>query len=94
MSYVILKWLRLGEGGDDLKTFVKESKGKDIGKDEDGNTILHIAASGEDSELFEVLLDSNRKIIDSENKKNRTPLHIAAKNNRHEIVDILIKGHV
>jgi ankyrin repeat protein len=91
---MFLKWLRLGAGGDDLKTFVQESKDKDIGTDEDGNNILHIAASGEDSDLFEILLDSYQNMIDARNKKKRTPLHIAAKNDRHQIVDILIKRYV
>jgi ankyrin repeat protein len=81
-------------GGYDVQTFVKELKDKDTGKDEDENNILHIAASGEGSFLFDLLLDCNLKMIDTGNKKKRTPLHIAAKYNRHEIVDILIEGYV
>jgi ankyrin repeat protein len=94
MSYVISKCLRLGQGGDDLKTFLEKSNNEqNIGDDEDGNNVLHIAASGDDLDLFEVLFHYYGDKIDEGNKKKRTPLHIAARNNKHEIVNFLIERY-
>ncbi|XP_060557142.1 transient receptor potential cation channel subfamily A member 1 homolog, partial [Ruditapes philippinarum] len=89
----LIECLRLGKGGDDLKTFLEESEdGKNIGEDEDGNNVLHIAASGKNLDLFKDLFHYYKEKVNEGNKKKRTPLHIAARNNRHDIVDFLIKS--
>ncbi|AIL65682.1 Ankyrin repeat protein [Rickettsiales bacterium Ac37b] len=59
---------------------LKSLSHEDINKtDKDGNTILHIAASGINVMLLEVLLSDSRINVNSQNNKGDTALHIIAR---------------
>ena len=64
--------------------------------DDDNNNILHQLVLNADSKLiYEFLISSKlrgnlKKIINSKNKNNDTPLHLAVKNKKQDIADILI----
>lgn len=64
--------------------------------DDNNNNILHQLVLNADSKLiYEFLISSKlrgnlKKIINSKNKNNDTPLHLAVKNKKQDIADILI----
>lgn len=54
-------------------------------KDQDGNTALHIAASGGRTRVIELMFEWKCDIkCDGQNAKGKTPLHLAAENGHHE----------
>ena len=64
--------------------------------DDDNNNILHQLVLNADSKLiYEFLISSKlrgnlKKILNSKNNNNDTPLHLAVKNKKQDIADILI----
>ena len=64
--------------------------------DDNNNNILHQLVLNADSKLiYEFLISSKlkgnlKKILNSTNKNNDTPLHLAVKNKKQDIADILI----
>ena len=64
--------------------------------DDNNNNILHQLVLNADSKLiYEFLISSKlkgnlKKILNSTNKNNDTPLHLAVKNKKQDIADILV----
>jgi hypothetical protein len=76
----------------DGNTMKTDTDGNTMKTDTDGNTLLHIAVYEDYKEIFDSLPENYRKqMINTENKKGKTPLHIAAKLDRDEIAMKLIK---
>jgi ankyrin repeat protein len=63
-------------GSEDVEYLLKESANVEI-TDIEGNTCLHIASKKGDLDCVRVLAEYNIP-VNSENLKNRTPLHVAA----------------
>lgn len=60
-----------------------------------GNTILHYTVVNQDDEFIKYLLhyiDNDKKVINRQNKKGDTPLHVAVRKNLTCIADLLIKN--
>jgi ankyrin repeat protein len=73
-----------------VKALIEKSPQFVEARDGDGNTLLHYAASGQDADLVNFLIDKGAK-VDLAGAQAKTPLHIAASNERREIVAALIK---
>jgi len=54
-------------------------------RNQDGNTILHLAASAGKAKLIELMSKQNFNVKwDPLNAKQKTPLHLAIENGRHQ----------
>jgi len=54
-------------------------------KDQDGNTILHLAASAGKAKIIELMSEQNFDIKwDPLNAKQKTPLHLASESGHHQ----------
>jgi ankyrin repeat protein/L-ascorbate metabolism protein UlaG (beta-lactamase superfamily) len=74
-----------------VKALVERTPGLAGARDDQGQTLLHYAAYGQDRALVELLIDKGAK-VDLAGAQAKTPLHIAAMNDRREIVAALLKG--
>ncbi len=72
-----------------VRTLVEKTPGLTAARDDSGMTLLHYAANGTDAGLVEFLIDKGAKIDVAGQAK--TPLHIAASNDRREAVGALVK---
>ena len=73
-----------------VKALVGKTPGLAESRDANGLTLLHYAANGTDPGLIDFLIDKGAK-IDLTGGQTKTPLHIAAANDRREIVGALVK---
>lgn len=59
-------------------------------KNADGDTALHLAASGGYLEVVEKLLETDSELVNAQNSKGRTPLHEAAESSCKSVIKILM----
>jgi ankyrin repeat protein len=59
-------------------------------QDENGNTILHMAAAHGDEAMLKMILSTGIIELDSKNTSSQTPLHLAAQQGHRLIVDTLL----
>lgn len=73
-----------------LRALVGQTPGLVEARDDQGQTLLHYAASGRDPDLVGFLVDKGAK-VDLAGAQTKTPLHLAAINDRREIAAVLLK---
>ncbi|KAK4474754.1 hypothetical protein MN116_001878 [Schistosoma mekongi] len=62
-------------------------------KDEDGNTVLHLASGGVSSKVLSLLLENLKSLnANALNNKGESPLHIACRNNSLECIEKLLRA--
>ncbi|CAH8676907.1 unnamed protein product [Schistosoma rodhaini] len=62
-------------------------------KDEDGNTVLHLALGNTSVKILSLLLDNLQSLdVNALNNKGESPLHIACRNNSMECIEKLLKA--
>ncbi|HSA96039.1 MAG TPA: ankyrin repeat domain-containing protein [Acidobacteriota bacterium] len=73
-----------------VKAMVERTPALVEARDDQGQTLLHYAAYGQDPSLVDFLIDKGAK-VDLAGAQTKTPLHIAAIGDRREIVAALLK---
>uniref|UniRef100_A0A1I8GXM6 ANK_REP_REGION domain-containing protein n=1 Tax=Macrostomum lignano TaxID=282301 RepID=A0A1I8GXM6_9PLAT len=56
-----------------------------------GNTLLHLACEGGLKKLIESLLDRDPTLLEAKNSKLETPVHVASRCSKLELVDLLLQ---
>jgi ankyrin repeat protein len=92
---IFLKAYRKGEF-ESLKFMIENNMVSDFAHgDRYGNTILHYTVVNQDNEFIKYLLqhiDNDKKVINKQNKKGDTPLHVAVRKDLKCIADLLIEN--
>ncbi|KAH8868684.1 85/88 kDa calcium-independent phospholipase A2 [Schistosoma japonicum] len=62
-------------------------------KDEDGNTVIHLASGGVSSKVLSLLLENLKSLnVNALNNKGESPLHIACRNNSLDCIEKLLRA--
>ncbi|KAJ4777143.1 hypothetical protein LUZ62_061400 [Rhynchospora pubera] len=56
----------------------------------ENNTVLHIAAEEGHVKLAEQLIEMDKTLLTSENSRHETPLHLAARAGKHDIISLIV----
>ena len=78
---------------DTLRLILSNDPAKILSRDENGNTVLHMASANGHLNLLELIMsyDESSSLVNSQNSQGNTPLHWAVLNKKTDVVSALIK---